>query len=218
MWGLLGPNGAGKTTLFRILMGILKPTAGKATVAGLDAFDDRIEVKRVLGFLADEPMFHSYLTGREILDLAAALHGLDPATARGRLAVAGSSPGSTAKSRDRGRSDNCETSARRPESRVHASLRYGHRTHSRPATVALPAVGFRIPIRIRNNVVLPAPLGPSSPHISGLQEHAGTHPWGLRAGTPCSVPFSSQIMRGFLAGASTYICTDARLGYRLLLL
>ena len=85
MWGLLGPNGAGKTTLFRILMGILKPTAGRATVAGLDAFDDRIEVKRVLGFLPDEPMFHSYLTGREILDLAAALHGLDPATACRRL-------------------------------------------------------------------------------------------------------------------------------------
>jgi ABC-2 type transport system ATP-binding protein len=85
MWGLLGPNGAGKTTLFRLLMGILKASYGTATVAGLDAFDDRIAVKRVLGFLPDEPTFHSYLTGREILELSAAMHGLDPAPALRRL-------------------------------------------------------------------------------------------------------------------------------------
>ncbi len=79
--GLLGPNGAGKTTLFRLLMGILKATEGTLLVDGLDAFEQRIEVKRLIGFLPDEPVFYSYLSGREILELSAAMHGLDvPAT------------------------------------------------------------------------------------------------------------------------------------------
>ena len=61
--GLLGPNGAGKTTLFRLLMGILKATDGALLVDGLDAFEKRIEVKRLIGFLPDEPVFYSYLSG-----------------------------------------------------------------------------------------------------------------------------------------------------------
>jgi ABC-type multidrug transport system ATPase subunit len=75
--GLLGPNGAGKTTLFRLLMGILKATQGRILIDGLDAFDDRVEVKRLIGFLPDEPVFYSYLSGREVLELSAAMHGLD---------------------------------------------------------------------------------------------------------------------------------------------
>lgn len=74
--GLLGPNGAGKTTLFRLVMGILKATEGKLLVDGLDAFEDRTVVKRMVGFLPDEPVFYSYLSGREVLELSAGLHGL----------------------------------------------------------------------------------------------------------------------------------------------
>jgi len=62
--GLLGPNGAGKTTLFRLLMGILKATEGKLLIDGRDAFEERVEVKRLIGFLPDEPVFYSYLSGR----------------------------------------------------------------------------------------------------------------------------------------------------------
>src|SRR5260370_36607444 len=51
--GLLGPNGAGKTTLFRLLMGILKATEGKLLIDGLAAFDERVEAKRLIGFLPD---------------------------------------------------------------------------------------------------------------------------------------------------------------------
>jgi ABC-2 type transport system ATP-binding protein len=75
--GLLGPNGAGKTTLFRLLMGILKTTEGTLLVDSLDAFEDRVKVKQLVGFLPDEPVFYSYLSGREILELSAAMHGLD---------------------------------------------------------------------------------------------------------------------------------------------
>jgi ABC-type multidrug transport system ATPase subunit len=75
--GLLGPNGAGKTTLFRLLMGILKATEGRLVIDGRDAFEDRVEVKRLIGFLPDEPVFYSYLSGREHLQLSAAMHGLD---------------------------------------------------------------------------------------------------------------------------------------------
>ncbi|WP_343525402.1 ABC transporter ATP-binding protein [Sphingomonas sp.] len=75
--GLLGANGAGKTTLFRLLMGILKASSGRLRVGGLDAFEDRVAVKRVIGFLPDEPVFYSYLSARELLELSAGMHGLD---------------------------------------------------------------------------------------------------------------------------------------------
>jgi ABC-type multidrug transport system ATPase subunit len=84
--GLLGPNGAGKTTLFRLLMGILKATEGKLIIDGLDAFEDRVEVKRLIGFLPDEPIFYSYLSGREVLELSAAMHGLDVSATMDRIA------------------------------------------------------------------------------------------------------------------------------------
>lgn len=83
--GLLGPNGAGKTTLFRLLMGILKPTSGTLRIDCLDAFEDRTSVKRLIGFVPDEPIFYSYLAGREVLALSAAMHGLDVADTLDRL-------------------------------------------------------------------------------------------------------------------------------------
>jgi ABC-2 type transport system ATP-binding protein len=84
--GLLGPNGAGKTTLFRLLMGILKATEGSLRIDGRDAFEERVEVKRLIGFLPDEPVFYSYLSGREVLELSAAMHGLNVSTTMDRIA------------------------------------------------------------------------------------------------------------------------------------
>jgi ABC-type multidrug transport system ATPase subunit len=84
--GLLGPNGSGKTTLFRLLMGILKASAGSIRIDGHDAFEDRVQVKRLVGFLPDEPIFYAYLSGREILELSAGMHGLDVPSTLTRLA------------------------------------------------------------------------------------------------------------------------------------
>src|SRR5262245_17592023 len=83
--GVVGPNGAGKTTLFRLLMGILRATQGSIRIAGRDAFEERVEVKRLVGFLPDEPVFYAYLSGREILHLSAGLHDLDPVATLERL-------------------------------------------------------------------------------------------------------------------------------------
>jgi ABC-type multidrug transport system ATPase subunit len=67
-------------------MGILKATVGTLLIDGLDAFEDRVRVKRLIGFLPDEPVFYSYLSGREVLELSAAMHGLNVPAAMDRLA------------------------------------------------------------------------------------------------------------------------------------
>lgn len=65
VFGYLGPNGAGKTTTLRLLMGMLRPTAGRATVVGLDAWRDAVAVHRRVGYLPGEPALYGRLTGRQ---------------------------------------------------------------------------------------------------------------------------------------------------------
>ncbi len=82
---LLGPNGAGKTTAIRMLMGILQPTRGAATIGGLDCFRERAETKRLVGYVPDEPIFYDYLRGSEILRFVGQMHGLRPTQVQERL-------------------------------------------------------------------------------------------------------------------------------------
>ena len=65
--GLLGPNGAGKTTLLRLLLGYLKPTAGRATIDGLDCYRQSVDVHRRLAYLPGEARLFRQLNGRETL-------------------------------------------------------------------------------------------------------------------------------------------------------
>jgi ABC-2 type transport system ATP-binding protein len=85
--GFLGPNGSGKTTTIRLLMGLLRPTAGRASILGRDCHRDAVALKRDVGYLPDEPFLYPYLSGLETLELCGRLHGFDPAEATRRAAA-----------------------------------------------------------------------------------------------------------------------------------
>jgi ABC-2 type transport system ATP-binding protein len=80
----LGPNGSGKTTTIRLLMGLLRPTSGRATILGRDCHDDAEALKRDVGYLPDEPFLYPYLSGLELLEMVAGLHGMSGREARRR--------------------------------------------------------------------------------------------------------------------------------------
>lgn len=74
--GLLGPNGAGKTTTINMCIGLLRPTAGSVRIAGYDVVRDAQVVKRLIGYVPDEPYLYDRLTGREFVHLMGELYGM----------------------------------------------------------------------------------------------------------------------------------------------
>lgn len=86
VFGLLGPNGAGKTTTIRLLTGVARPSAGSATVGGVDmASNLALEARRRIGVLDQEPRFYGWMTGRELLAFVADLLGLAGAELDARI-------------------------------------------------------------------------------------------------------------------------------------
>ena len=74
LFGFLGPNGAGKTTTLRMIAGILRPTAGRIEIAGIDIVRDPRAAKAKLGFIPDRPFIYEKLTGAEFLRFVAGLY------------------------------------------------------------------------------------------------------------------------------------------------
>jgi ABC-2 type transport system ATP-binding protein len=75
VFGFLGPNGAGKTTTIRTLLGLLRPTAGSATICGFDVWREGVAARARTGFVPGEFAFDEQVTGEELLDLLADLRG-----------------------------------------------------------------------------------------------------------------------------------------------
>jgi len=73
--GLIGPNGAGKTTTVRILLGLLKKSAGTAKVFGKDVWDEAVEIHKRLSYVPDDVRLWPKLTGGEAIDFLASLRG-----------------------------------------------------------------------------------------------------------------------------------------------
>ncbi len=73
--GFLGPNGAGKTTTIRLLLGLIRPTSGAASVFGMDARRDAVAIHKDVAYVPGEASLWPALTGEETLHLFAELHG-----------------------------------------------------------------------------------------------------------------------------------------------
>jgi ABC-2 type transport system ATP-binding protein len=82
LFGFLGPNGAGKTTTIKMLITLLKPTSGRATVAGFDVVSQANEVRRRIGYVPQDTALDIRLTAQENLQLFAELYGLPRRTIR----------------------------------------------------------------------------------------------------------------------------------------
>jgi ABC-2 type transport system ATP-binding protein len=84
IFGFLGPNGAGKSTTVRVLTTLLRPTAGRAMVAGYDVVREADAVRRSIGVALQDAAIDPLMTGRELIRLQAVLHSIDRPTARRR--------------------------------------------------------------------------------------------------------------------------------------
>jgi ABC-2 type transport system ATP-binding protein len=76
IFGLLGPNGAGKTTIIRLLLTLIRPTAGRITVAGLDALSRADEIRQISGYVPQDVSVDGELTGYENILMYSKLYGL----------------------------------------------------------------------------------------------------------------------------------------------
>ena len=84
VYGFLGPNGAGKSTTVRMLVTLLRPTGGSAHVAGFDVATQPDAVRRKIGVALQDAALDGLMTGRELIELQATLHGIPPRDVQAR--------------------------------------------------------------------------------------------------------------------------------------
>jgi len=75
--GLLGPNGSGKSTLLKLILGMLKPDTGKIIVYGYDVSKDALNVRKITGYVPEDPRLYEFLTGMEYLDFKCNIYGVN---------------------------------------------------------------------------------------------------------------------------------------------
>ena len=69
--GFLGPNGAGKTTTIKLMLGLIRPTSGTASIFGMDSVKQSVDIRSRSGYLPQEPHFYEYMTARQTLRFTA---------------------------------------------------------------------------------------------------------------------------------------------------
>ena len=85
IFGFLGPNGAGKTTTIRMMMGLLKPTAGRVVLGGYDLARNPLEAKAMSAFVPDRPYVYEKLTGSEFLRFVGGLYQVPASVCQERI-------------------------------------------------------------------------------------------------------------------------------------
>src|SRR5438034_2759341 len=75
VFALLGPNGSGKSTALRLLLGLLRPTAGRASIAGHDCWYDSVSARRQVAYLPGELRLYENMTGRQLVRFLGRLRG-----------------------------------------------------------------------------------------------------------------------------------------------
>src|SRR2546421_11789143 len=76
VFGFLGPNGSGKTTTIRMLLGLVRPTAGRAVIFGMDNAYQLPAILQRIGAIVETPVFYPYLSGKDNLHVVAAASGM----------------------------------------------------------------------------------------------------------------------------------------------
>lgn len=89
IYGFIGENGAGKTTVFKILLGLLKPSMGEATVLGMDCVEQNIDILKKTGSLIETPIFYEHLSATQNLEIHLDYIGMDYSNIKETLELVG---------------------------------------------------------------------------------------------------------------------------------